>query len=1016
MKLHLPKSLLAAVCAAFLAMPSVVTARELDYVVLNTMDSSSSSMPSFGAHYLIEGKNIRLDLEAGIEWNPNPGGPVTVNWNGEEGASYTLSGQGIIASDVDIAFEESGSFTIGLGGWDDEEGTYVIESEIGFRNYTISTAANLEFKGILDNSELEVSDGAIADLSSAILRNQSIFHIGPSGIMKLGTMNISGSNILSVWAEGQDATLDGNLVLNGGHPGINQETRYAYEEWYNGFGGGAFVEMEYAEYYAEGYAPLTVTGSITILSDTMILFTCLSDGETVKYQIPNLDEALFICSEVNESSLSKIKPYAGCDVYSNEGFDTYSIKPIENREFYATTNEGKIYIYLGEKGSGGGASADIPIKPGIVAKPGETIVLGSENGMIPSEQKPVQMQGGTVDASSLADSLLNNKVIVGNSGILQTSANQSMALTGSGPVGYSVVGIDGDTHGADLEISTTSNLTLEGEKYTAAVTKVNKGNVTISGKTVLGSDAGNDVLDLTSTGVGATNFGTIAAEVKLGQKSNLLNQGRVLGDVIVAGDATLLNNGDIGGLVDIAEGGSVYGSGTFAETQLSSGSLLHVGNSPGYQKHTSLTIDRGATLSFSVDGIAPASMTNKGSGTHSVLEAGTLTIQPGSGTVTVNVEVTLGIVSAGTEPMSLTLIDAESTNAKDTDFSLQIIDKSKLLEAGANLNFDETSGTLVLNAAVSKAALAALMDSNSANVANTMWASANAVQEMARTAEHQFLVGMPGQTTFWGAGMGSFMDVGGKQGFTSNAGGYAVGMQHAFTQSFRAGVALGQSFGDFKSDDNQLRVDQMALMPTLTAQYVTPLTKSSSLSIAGHIAYGVVENEADTYQSGTVGKAEWDDQVLNIGVRAAWNSDLTDNTTVSIFTGLTYQNVDQDSFTEKFTGGERDYHSGSMSSLSIPVGVTLRGIYQMEGTNIFAPELTLAYIGDVTRDNPEVKTSVYGFNREGKGTNIGRSAFMLNAGANWMFDSTWSLGAFYTLEARSNQVNQSVNAALRCCF
>ena len=296
--------------------------------------------------------------------------------------------------------------------------------------------------------------------------------------------------------------------------------------------------------------------------------------------------------------------------------------------------------------------------------------------------------------------------------------------------------------------------------------------------------------------------------------------------------------------------------------------------------------------------------------------------------------------------------------------------------------------SFVLNASVSKAALAALMDSNAANVANTMWASANAVQEMTRTAEHQFLVGMPGQTTFWGAAMGSFMNVSGDHGFTSNMGGYAVGLQHAFTQEFRAGFALGQSFGDFKSDDNQLKVDQEAIMPTLTAQYVAAINNTSSLSVSGHIAYGEVSNEAESYQAGAPGTAEWNDQVFNIGIRAAWNTELTDNTTLSVFTGVTYQNVEQDSFTEKYTGGERDYHSGRMSSLSLPLGVTLRGIYQMEGTNIFVPELTLSYIGDVVRDNPEVKTSVYGFNRVGKGTEVGRSAFMLNAGANWMFDST----------------------------
>ena len=545
------------------------------------------------------------------------------------------------------------------------------------------------------------------------------------------------------------------------------------------------------------------------------------------------------------------------------------------------------------------------------------------------------------------------------------------------------------------------------------------------------SNEGTIVADIAGeTGSTILNLGSITGDVELVAGSSLTNNagGEISGAVTAAGKLTnygtitgsiessdeLTNNGTIRG--KLTASGEVKGSGLFNETVLTSTALLHVGNSPGYQQHNSLTLERGATLSFSVDGVTAATASNHGSGTYSVLKTDSLTINPGSGTVTVAVDVTMGVVAAGSEPMSLTLLEAQNSNASAADFTLNLKDDAGLLEEGTTLTFDTATGELVLNATVSKAALAALMDSNSANFANTMWASASAAQEMARTAEHQFLVGMPGQTTFWGAGVGSFMNVSGEQGFTSNFGGYAVGMQHAFTEKFRAGLAFGQMFGDFKSDDDQLKVEQTAMLPTLTAQYVTPLSKTSSLSVSGHLTYGVVENEADTCQAGTTGKAEWDDEVFNIGVRVSWNSALTEHTTVSLFTGLTYQQVEQDSFTEEFTGGEREYRSGSMSSLSLPLGMTLRGIYQMEGTNVFAPELTLAYTGDIARENPEVKTSVYGFNRTGKGTNVGRSAFMLNVGANWMFDSTWSVGAFYTLEARSKQVNQSVNAALRCCF
>lgn len=859
-------------------------------------------------------------------------------------------------------------------------------------------------------------DGGVWSADGMTQVNKDVYDISASDA-HVEIVNSYGSGV---------ARMDGNVILNGGGTSFGRGEQYwslvqVYTTIYK-----ACVGFYTSEAYDSTYAKWHISGSLTIKSDTAVFFWNEATGEyneqtgwdtwQSEYALPDTSQYIIRCGSVDETTVSRLKPYLIRNDYK-DNYETgeYSggdwCKSLDDYSFYAVTGEGGYaYIYLAK-----GGQPQIPVNSIVIAS-GKEVKLGVDAETTPSKDKPVYLQGGMADASALDDSLLNNQIFLGESGSLSTDATQTMTLQGGGSVNYSILAAENSASAARLEIGKAgvqNNLELKGVSYESAEVRVNGGVVTISKDTKLGLGTGFTEVQV-NKGSSLTNYGTVAGDITAAEGSTLLNQGSIAGDIELAEKAVLTNNGTISGTLNAK--GNVYGSGIFADTVLASGASLHVGNSPGYQKHTSLTIDRGATLSFSVDGPVAATATSHGSGTYSVLEAGTLTINPGTGTVTVNVDVTMGIVAAGTEPLSLTLLDAGTTNATESDFTLELSDESKLLEEGASLSFDATEGTLVLKGAVNKAALAALMDSNSANVANTMWASANAVQEMARTAEHQFLVGMPGQTTFWGAAMGSFMDVSGKQGFTSNMGGYAVGLQHAFTKSFRAGLAFGQSFGDFKSDDNQLKADQMALMPTLTAQYVTPLNKTSSLTVSGHMAYGVVENEADTYQTGTQGKAEWDDQVLNIGIRAAWNSELTDNTTVSLFTGLTYQNVEQDSFTEKFTGGERDYRSGSMSSLSIPVGVTLRGIYQMEGTNIVAPELTLAYIGDVARDNPEVKTSVYGFNREGKGTNIGRSAFMLNAGANWMFDSTWSLGAFYTLEARSNQVNQSVNAALRCCF
>lgn len=937
----------------------------------------------------------------------------------------TMSGNGSISASAYQGVE------IGISGDGSNESRFVINQGVNIENaYMHFYDATVEFKNTVHNSIFEACEKSVVDLRETRLTGHTTYWFSDGGTIKRPTFEIQGNGTeIGLYSESGVAygIMDGNVILNAGGAIGKGERTWSWNSDYTHFTDiPAYVSFEIDTYKGEvvsDYGTLEITGSLTIKSETAVVFWAYGDyieqGDIYYYRsdyvIPEDDHCFFICSSVNENGLALMKPYVaredGWETEDDEGGYTYT-KSLDDYAFYAVTGgDGRVYIYLGLGGIGSGSP--IPSNA-ITIGSGQSVVLGTSEDTTPGADKPVYITGGTADASLLDNSLLNNTIIQGTGGSLMTSSNQTMILQGKGGVSYSILAAGNSASAARLEIGQAGaqgNLELKGDRYESAEVAVNGGVLTVSSKTTLGLGSGATSVDVEDY-ASVTNYGKINGDIITSNSSTVLNQGSIAGDIDVAKSAVLTNNGSISGTVTAA--GKVYGSGSFANTVILPGALLHVGNSPGYQKHNALTINRGATISFSVDGITPASADKNGSDTHSFLQVGNLTVAEGDGEVTVNVDVTMGILAAGREPISLTLLEATTTNATDEDFSLNLKDESGLLEEGTTLSFD--SGKLTLNGSVSKAALAALMDRNSANVANTMWASANAVHEFARTAENQFLIGMPGQTTLWGAGIGSFMSASGSQGFTSNSGGYAVGMQHAFTEAFRAGVALGQIFGNFKSDDNQLKVDQSTFVPAFTAQYVTRISKSSSLTVNGHIAYGEVENEADTYQLGSVGKAEWKDKVFNVGVRVAWNVDLRDRVSASVFTGLTYQQVEQDSFTEKFTDGERSYRDGSMSSLSLPLGVTLRGIYHMEGTNIFVPELTLAYIGDVARDNPEVKTSVYGFNRVGTGTEVGRSAFMLNAGANWMFDSTWSVGAFYSLEARSHQVNQSVNAALRCCF
>lgn len=1018
MKLRLPKLLAAAVIALSLQASAVeITAPGEEFEDSSYYRDSTLTVNS----------HVVFEEDGYIMWCADGGG--------------TLSGSGSLScpdlSSYGPGFLPSWEFC--ASGLSDD--VYTIEPGVLMRNVYLSAhGAKLVCKNRFYNA---MFGGGRIDLTQATLEGYVQYEMASGTVITRPVTTFGSYGDINVWREPERyagtyviPVIEGNVVINNYHglvvPPAGETVIDLKQLWNGGYANLASAACIYFsnEEKEDNYGTVKITGSLTINQLTPVYFTVEGteggdDSHTTwvsEYDIPADDECLIICSSVQ--NLQNLKPYV---VRENtwEKYDEATDTDTEGGQFYymylndyafyaVPGGDGYVYIYLGRGGTGSGS----PIPPdATVVNPGESLVLGKDESSTPASGKPIYLVGGTADASGLDASLLNNQMIQGTSGTLMTTSGQKMSLSGSGSVNYSIEGATAGAAGAKLDIAATGNLNLKGTRYQTSEASISAGSVTIASGSTLGMGTGQTKVNV-GTGASLSNFGIVAGDVKLVDKSTMLNQGTIQGDIELESGSALVNNSTVTGGISVQSGALLSGSGSAESLLLASGASLNVGNSPGWQQYDSLTLERGSKLTFTVDGATPATATNNGAGTHSVLKAKTLTIGAGSGTVEVTVNVTLGITSVAPASLTLTLLQADTNvNAKEADFTLNINDANNLLEEGATLVFDEASGTLVLNGTVKKAAVAALMDSNAANIANTMWASANAVHEFARTAENQFLIGMPGQTTFWGAGLGSFMDISGDAGFTCNMGGYAVGMQHAFTESFRAGMAFGQSFGSFKADDEQMKADQMALMPALTAQYVTPLTEDTSLSISGHVAYGTVENEADIYQAGTAGKAEWDDKVLNIGVRAAWNCQLTEKTTVSFFTGLTYQSVDQDSFTEEFVGGgKRGYRSGSLNSLSLPVGITWRGVYQMVGTNIFVPEVTVAYIGDIARDNPKVTSTLMGMTREGRGTNIGRSAFMLNVGGNWMFDSTWSVGAFYTLETRSNQLNQSLNASLRCSF
>ena len=149
------------------------------------------------------------------------------------------------------------------------------------------------------------------------------------------------------------------------------------------------------------------------------------------------------------------------------------------------------------------------------------------------------------------------------------------------------------------------------------------------------------------------------------------------------------------------------------------------------------------------------------------------------------------------------------------------------------------------------------------------------------------------------------------------------------------------------------------------------------------------------------GRASWDDNVYAFGLLANWDIAASDTFTVSPYTGITYMYGTQGLIEETFDGGSRSFGNGGLQSWSVPVGVTLKSVCALSNGQALLPELSVAYVGDIARRNPYTRTWAAGQSVTGLG---------------WQINRNWQTGAWYTLEVRNGQTNQSVNLNASCSF
>lgn len=507
------------------------------------------------------------------------------------------------------------------------------------------------------------------------------------------------------------------------------------------------------------------------------------------------------------------------------------------------------------------------------------------------------------------------------------------------------------------------------------------------------------------------NTGNLTAEeITVAEGALLRNTGSLEGNVSLQG--SMSNSGQTVGMILVQHGASLSGGGIFDSVTVQQGGSLNI---HGAASFNGLTFEEGSGMAFSVNGTTPFSSGMSMAETYSHATVGTLSF---NGTPTIEVNIGSGLIASGSESFALNLLQAEEiTGTAELEQQLRLTGETGLLENGGVLELNPETGVLTFSGKLNTAAAGGLAAQDAALLADTLWSSVSSVASFARTANEQGRMAGVRSSRLWGAVLGYFTSMsseGTLSGFSYKGGGYAVGADAAVSKNAVVGAAFGQMFGTHKSDNSLLSDKQRSFMFALYDNVRQELARGQELNLSGYFSYGSVDHTARTHVGGSrqtrrPGRASWDDNVYAFGLLANWDIAASDTFTVSPYTGITYMYGTQGPIEETFDGGSRSFGNGGLQSWSVPVGVTLKSVCALSNGQALLPELSVAYVGDIARRNPYTRTWAAGQSVTGRGHAPGRHALMTRAGLGWQINRNWKAGAWYTLEVRSGQTNQSVN-------
>lgn len=310
---------------------------------------------------------------------------------------------------------------------------------------------------------------------------------------------------------------------------------------------------------------------------------------------------------------------------------------------------------------------------------------------------------------------------------------------------------------------------------------------------------------------------------------------------------------------------------------------------------------------------------------------------------------------------------------------------------------------------------------DSARLANTMLAAAGTTSRFGRAALSHVDDYRKWDSNVWGAAFFHNMNVSGsgrRTGFDSDTLGYAVGMDTR-VQKYNAivGVALGASYGDMKPDRGNYtyyagKIEQDGVHFGLYGR-ICQLPQGydeHSVNVDAFLSYGKYDctSSRTAKGNGQRFRACWDESAWALGVTVSRNYQWRYGTVITPYVGLEYTMADMDGLREMGYTAVDYSCADKYRNLELLVGARAHRSLLLRNGQTLIPYAAAAMGVDMLRQTPKVRaTSKVGTFREAA-ADTGRVSLQLNAGSDWLINHRWSADAGYSVEFRSDEVDQNL--------